>query len=980
MTASRPAPSGGDVAQLLGLRYGVEVAQLERLPSEVDRVEFVRSDTGGCFVLKISAGDGLEPKVRWQHELLRAAHRADGIRVPEIVPTLAGDELVELSDGSLLRLYTWLEGIRFADLTSHSPLLLREWGRATAEMTMALGTVEAPVDLDLSHHWEVLRARDAVDATIGAVADDKRRRAIETLMGWFDAWAADGVTVLPRGVVHQDLNDFNLLGAPDGAGRIRLAGILDFSDALPTVVVADLAVAVAYAMVRKPDPLLAAMEVVKGYVERRPLSMDEVRSLYPLAVARLCVNATTWSSRAGDGEHYGAERMRHTWPTIAKLVRVPPVLAAAAIAQAAGVTTPERQLTSWIVERQGSFGRILDRPVEDADLSVASPLFDFDPLLGDATATVARAATGRALAGRHLTSRFSRLVPRSTRTGEAPCIHLGVDVWTDSRDRVRAPLDGVVEAAGVADDVVILRHSGPGGQPFWSRWVGISTDRARSSPISRGDAIGHLSERSSASVKHLTLQLFDDRELAITAPAMVQASLVPAWRAISPDPSPLLGIERPADLGWDQTRVAETRRRHVARSQRTYYDDDPIDVVRASGVIFADRSGRTYLDAINNVSHVGHANAAVVRAIERQVRRLNTNSRFLYESLSRYAESLTSHLPGQLEVIFLVCTGSEANDLALRISRQVTGRHDVVVIDGAYHGNTSAVTAISPNRYKGPGGRGIPAGTHEVVMPDRYRGPFGYDDASAGAHYAADVERVAGELVASGSPPAAFIAESLMGTAGTIVHPDGYLATAFEHARAVGALCIADEVQVGFGRLGSSFWGFEDQGAVPDIVTMGKPIGNGHPLAAVATTREIATAFDTGMKYFNTFGGNPVSCEVGLAVLSEIRDRGLQQNAADVGSYFLARLGELRDAHPAIGDVRGRGLYIGIDLVTGPVDRTPDAALARRVSEQMKEEGVIVIPTGTADNVLKVKPPLVFTRANADQFVETLDRVLIDRW
>jgi 4-aminobutyrate aminotransferase-like enzyme len=219
-----------------------------------------------------------------------------------------------------------------------------------------------------------------------------------------------------------------------------------------------------------------------------------------------------------------------------------------------------------------------------------------------------------------------------------------------------------------------------------------------------------------------------------------------------------------------------------------------------------------------------------------------------------------------------------------------------------------------------------------------------------------------------------------MGTAGTIVHPDGYLARAFEHVRAAGALCIADEVQVGFGRLGATFWGFEDQGVIPDIVTMGKPIGNGHPLAAVVTTREIADAFDTGMKYFNTFGGNPVSCEVGMAVLDEVRDRRLQERAADVGAYLHGRLRELQSAHAPIGDVRGRGLYLGVDLVRDPETRTPDAALARRVSEQMKDEGVIVTPTGTHENVLKIKPPMVFSRANADRFTDTLARVLKDRW
>lgn len=979
MTTSRPTTIGGDLSEVLAHQYGVEVIHLERLPSEVDRVELVMSRAGDRFVLKVSAGAQLEPKIRWQHDLMSAAQSANGIQVPHVVPTRDGEELLLLADGGLLRLYSWLEGTPLADLPSHSPALLRDWGRVTAELTNALKAVDPPSELDLTHHWEVLRAREAVDATIKAVDRAERRRGIETLMGWFDAWAVDGLEQLPGGVVHQDLNDFNVLAAPDPDGRMRLSGILDFSDALPTAAVADLAVAVAYAMVRKPDPLIAAMHVVAGYVERRSLSEAELQALYPLAVARLCVNAATWTSRTDEGGVYGRARMRHTWPTIEKLTAVPPPLASAAIAHAAGAAPSDTTLVRWLSEPAHTFAAVLGGPIHDADLSVASPVFDYDALGQDATPTIARLATGGAIAGRHLTTRFSRLARRATRIGEPPSVHLGVDMWTAEEQPVHAPLDAVVELVSESRDVIVLRHAGPAARPFWSRWSGVRAAVAPNASVKQGQVLGSLMPHGIPSLGRLNVQLFEDGELALLAPEMVPKSLVPAWQAVTPDPSPLLGIKRP-DVGQaDDGHIEEVRRRHFAASQRSYYEE-PIEVVRASGVIFADRDGRAYLDAINNVSHVGHGNPAVIDALERQARRLNTNSRFLYESLSRYTQRLAACLPDPLEVVFLVCTGSEANDLALRISREVTGRHDVIVIDGAYHGNTSAVTAISPNRYKGLGGSGPPAGTHEVEMPDRYRGRFGYGDPDAGSKYAADVQRVTDELTASATPPAAFIAESLMGTAGTIVHPNGYLLKAFEHARRVGGLCIADEVQVGFGRLGSSFWGFEDHAVIPDIVTMGKPIANGHPLAAVVTTREIAQAFDTGMKYFNTFGGNPVSCEVGLAVLNEIRDRRLQEHAADVGSYFLARLRNLARVHPAIGDVRGRGLYIGIDLISDGTAKTPDSLLARRVSEQMKDEGVIVVPTGAADNVLKIKPPMVFSSANADQFVDALDRVLRDRW
>jgi 4-aminobutyrate aminotransferase-like enzyme len=405
-----------------------------------------------------------------------------------------------------------------------------------------------------------------------------------------------------------------------------------------------------------------------------------------------------------------------------------------------------------------------------------------------------------------------------------------------------------------------------------------------------------------------------------------------------------------------------------------------MNLVRGQGSWLFDEHGRAYLDAINNVAHVGHANPRVVRAASAQLARLNTNSRFLYPGIARYAERLTALLPDPLEVVFLVCSGSEANDLAVRIARRVTGRRDMLVVDGAYHGNTSVLTGLSPDRYKGPGGGGPDPTTHEVERPDRYRGRYPYGDAGAGSGYATDVARQIDRLDRLGRPPAGFIAESVMGTAGGIFYPDGYLAPAYATVRAAGGLCIADEIQVGFGRLGDVFWGFEAQGVVPDIVTMGKPMGNGHPMAAVVTTRAIADAFDTGMKYFNTFGGNPVSCAIGGAVLDEIGEQGLQRHAEVTGRHFRNVLTALAAQHPIIGDVRGRGMYLGVELIREPSTKEPAAAEALWISELMKDEGVIVYPTGPTGSVLKIKPPLTFTTADADLFATVLDEVLRRDW
>ncbi|MFO7538969.1 MAG: aminotransferase class III-fold pyridoxal phosphate-dependent enzyme, partial [Chloroflexota bacterium] len=399
---------------------------------------------------------------------------------------------------------------------------------------------------------------------------------------------------------------------------------------------------------------------------------------------------------------------------------------------------------------------------------------------------------------------------------------------------------------------------------------------------------------------------------------------------------------------------------------------EPLHIVRGEGQYLYDVRGRPYLDMVNNVAHVGHSHPRVVAALAAQARLLNTNTRYLHETILSYAERLTATLPPPLSVCFFVNSGSEANDLALRLARTHTSRQEIIVVDGAYHGNLTSLIEISPYKFNGPGGQGAPDHVHVSPMPDPYRGPYGAD----GAAYAQAVAQIVTKMGQQRKQPAAFICESLLSCGGQIVLPDGYLAAVYAAVHAAGGVTIADEVQVGLGRVGSHFWGFQTQGIVPDIVTMGKPMGNGHPLAAVVTTPEIAASFDTGMEYFNTYGGNPVSCAVGTAVLDVIEEEGLQAHAAEIGRYLLAQLAPLQEACPLIGDIRGRGLFLGLELVGDRQTRAPAAVEAGAIVEHMKEEGILLSTDGPLHNVIKIKPPLPFNRENADFFVERLRKVL----
>jgi len=414
--------------------------------------------------------------------------------------------------------------------------------------------------------------------------------------------------------------------------------------------------------------------------------------------------------------------------------------------------------------------------------------------------------------------------------------------------------------------------------------------------------------------------------------------------------------------------ILALRRLHLGRNLSLAYSQ-PLKIVKGDGQYLYADDGRRYLDLVNNVCHVGHCHPKVVEAGQKQMAVLNTNSRYLHDNLAEYVSRLAATMPDPLSVCYLVCTGSEANELALRLARAHTRRREIVVLDHAYHGNSSSLIEISPYKCEGPGGEGLAAHARKVPCPDVYRGL--YRDEGAAEKYSYEVSRAVDKHL-----PGAFLAETLIGCGGQIIPPDGYLTDGYLAARANSAVCIADEVQVGFGRVGSHMWAFQAHGAVPDIVTLGKPIGNGHPMAAVVTTPEIAASFDTGMEYFNTFGGNPVSCAIGLAVLDVIAQEGLQANAEAMGARLEEGLRDMGRRHELIGDVRGQGLFIGVELVTDRDSRHPAAEAANATIDYMKERGFLLSTDGPEHNVIKIKPPLVLTKDDVDATVGALDEVL----
>ncbi|MEQ9581454.1 MAG: aminotransferase class III-fold pyridoxal phosphate-dependent enzyme, partial [Arenibacter sp.] len=517
--------------------------------------------------------------------------------------------------------------------------------------------------------------------------------------------------------------------------------------------------------------------------------------------------------------------------------------------------------------------------------------------------------------------------------------------------------------------LVILKHQGEGFE-FYTLYGHLSVASATRNEvgtfIKAGGVIGVLGNwpENGNWAPHLHFQIMLSMlQCKIDFPGVAYQSQLAVWKSLCPDPNLLFKtkglVERQATSNSD---IIGYRKQHLGKSLSLQYKV-PIKMVRGAGQYLMDQYGRKYLDTVNNVAHVGHEHPEVVKAGQEQMALINTNSRYLHENINALAKELLETLPPELSVLHFVNSGSEANELAIRMVKAATGERDIKASEVGYHGNTNMCIDISSYKFDGKGGKGAPEHTHIFPLPDAFRGK--YRGKNTGQKYAGEVKVQIDKVYAKGRGVGGFIIEPIISCGGQIELPEGFLAKAYQYIRKSGGLCISDEVQVGCGRMGSTFWGFQLHGVVPDIVTIGKPLGNGHPLAAVACTQEVADKFANGMEYFNTFGGNPVSCAIGAEVLRVVKREKLQAHALVVGNHLKKELMAMALNFPIIGDVRGQGLFLGIELVNAKME--PLAAQTDYLANRMKDHGLLMSIDGPDHNVLKIKPPMVFSQENAEE-------------
>jgi 4-aminobutyrate aminotransferase-like enzyme/Ser/Thr protein kinase RdoA (MazF antagonist) len=943
--------------------------------------------------------------------LTHLAQRAPQLPLPRVTPNRRGELFAPIAapDGStrLVWLLTFVNGTVLAEVRPHTPELLGELGRFLGEMDAALQSfTHAAAHRELK--WDSSRAGWIKDY-VKHIGDSKRRALVEKFIALYEAEVVPNLPRLRRSVIYGDANDHNVMVSDPWPQPRKVVGVIDFGDMHHGITVSEVAIAAAYAILEKDDPLQAVSAVVAGYHGAFPLDELELSVLYALIGARLAVSVTNSAHRKTlkPDDPYVTVSEAPAWEALERLAKIHPRFAHCTFRVVCGLpAVPQgEKIKQWLAANAGSAASILDADAKTApsvvfDLSVGSTFLGAKPggannpeLREKLSAEMKRAGAAFGV-GRYDEPRMVYTSPlfgaSSNPTDERRTIHLGMDLFVEPGTRLRAPLDGVVQVAAnnVAPldygPLVILRHETSDGEKFFTLYGHLTKETLaglkEGQRVRRGEEFARVgaTAENGGWVPHVHFQIILDLlDLGTDFLGVAYASQRAVWTGLSPDPNLLLGI--PADrFPAKEPELSETlatRRALLGKNLSISYKR-PLKIVRGWMQYLYDDTGRAYLDVYNNVPLVGHSHPRVVRAAQAQLALLNTNTRYLHDNVNRYAERLTRLLPEPLRVCFFVNSGSEANELALRLARAHTGREDIIVLEHAYHGHTNTLIDISPYKFDGPGGRGKKPWVHVAPLADDYRGPHRRGDRQAGAKYARHVAEILERTQGEGRGVAAYIAETLPSVGGQIVFPRGYLAGVYSHVRGAGAVCIADEVQVGFGRLGTHFWGFETQGIVPDIVVLGKPIGNGFPLAAVVTTPEIANSFNNGMEFFSTFGGNPVACAAGLAVLDVLQEENLQQHALRVGGHLIEGLRALQTRHALIGDVRGSGLFLGIDLVLDRETREPAPLQASYVVNRLRDCGILAGTDGPHHNVIKLRPPLVFSEADANLFIETLDAVL----
>ena len=956
--ASRPNPvvSIEQAQALLFEHYGLQ-GQLHSLGSQQD-LNLRVDTTQGCWVLKFCHADAAPQELAAQHAAMLHLAR-HGVPVPQAVISSDGRDVIAVQLGQQrlqMRVLSYLEGQPLTRLKHLGPELIGRIGALCGQVDRALFDFQHP-GLARTLQWDPRHAHKLLDHLLPLLKDVQQRSRAAEMAFQAQRRLAVVSAELPMQAVHLDITDDNSVWLRDADLHWQLNGLIDFGDLVSTWRVADLAATCAALLHHAHGDPFAVLPAVAAYHRVNVLSTAELQALWPLVVLRavVLVASSAEQLRVTPDNEYIRANVEHEWDIFAIATAEPFELMEAAVFSSVGQSIPQ---FSWdgILPL---FVGVTHSTVCPVDLSVLSEHFasgNWEQANIDERLLAEGAAQSGWACTRYGEYRLSRTRIDSCEAAATHALH--VQVVAPAGTELQAPWTGTLRR--LADASVVLE-----GPTMSLHLWGLECTHPAGATLAAGTPLGKVDGS-------LLVQLC--RSLELSPPLFCTPARVAAWQRLCPSPAQVLGIDCDAPPPLDAAVLLQRREASFARSQKHYYPAPP-QIERGWRNHLIDMQSQSYLDMLNNVAVLGHGHPRMAEVAARQWSLLNTNSRFHYAAIAEFSERLLALAPAGFDRVFLVNSGTEANDLAIRLAWAASGGRDMLSMLEAYHGWSVATDAVSTSIADNPQALSTrPDWVHPVMAANTYRGAFRGADSAEG--YVRSVSDTVQHLVGQGRQLAGFICEPVYGNAGGIALPEGYLQQVYGMVRAQGGLCIADEVQVGYGRLGEHFWGFEQQGVVPDIITMAKGMGNGHPLGAVITRRDIAEALEAEGYFFSSAGGSPVSCRIGLAVLDAMTDEGLWENARVVGAHFKARLQALLAHYPLVGAVHGSGFYLGLELVRDRHTLAPATQETALLCQRLLELGIFMQPTGDYLNILKIKPPMVTTRQSVDFFVDCVAQVL----
>ena len=1000
MSLERSKISIKEILKILELNFDVK-GSIKELVGEVDYNFKVESKCGKNYLLKISGPNFESDYIDFQINLLEYLNKNCEIEITKSELTIEGSRSCIVKDGlgrdRCVRLLSWVEGRLWSSVNPINKSLRKELGYKAAILSNSLinfkhSFSKREIEWDISNS---LWVEDHLDKF-----DTDQKKILKTFIIDFKK-NLPLYNDLTKSIIHNDINDNNIIVSNDLLNP-SVKSIIDFGDSVYTQTINDLAVTCSYGIMNVNDPLAACCEIISGYYNISSITDNELKLLYNLIAMRLVISVTkSLINRFKEPDNkYLLISEKPAWELLKKWVEVDSEFAYYSYRKACDLNAhPEQNnFYKWALENRFSvtdlFSSIKKNKLYKIDLSVGSKWIGGRNEIEDLELfqykieKLQKKYPDKIITGGYLEPRSIYSSNSYEKIGnygdESRTIHLGLDFWLPPGTKVNLMFDGEIVVA-VNDKghkeyggLLILKHNIQDLE-FYTLYGHNTVESVLKnkvgSKVKKGDVIAEIGNypENGNWAPHLHFQIILSMlNYKIDYPGVCYFNQMEIWKDLCPDPNLLFkSIDLVNDKHESDEELIKYRHKNLGKSLKLHYDK-PIHIVRGEGVYLIDYYGRKYLDTVNNVAHVGHENESVVSEGQNQMSILNTNSRYLHKNINDFTKELLKTLPKELSIVHFVNSGSEANELAVRMMKSHTGENDIIVSEHGYHGNTNICVDISSYKFDGKGGNGAPEHTHVIPMPSKFNGK--YQGENSVDDYVGEIEKCIENIKTKKRKLGGFIIEPIISCGGQVELPKGFLKKSYEIIRKNGGICISDEVQVGCGRLGKSFWGFQLHDVVPDIITIGKPLGNGHPIGAVVCTKEIAESFANGMEFFNTFGGNPVSCSIATQVLKVVENQNLQENAKIVGEYFKKELKKLTNEFDLIGDVRGQGLFLGIELIDQKMNSLQKKT--KYIINRLKKFGILSNLDGPKNNVIKIKPPLTFHKDNCDKFIFYIRKIL----